>query len=29
MRSKRGDIATKAHKAHLEILITNVLKEIE
>jgi hypothetical protein len=29
MRSKKGDIATKAHKAHLEILITNVLKEIK
>jgi hypothetical protein len=29
LRSKNGDIATKAHKAHLEILITNVLKEIK
>ena len=29
VRNKNGDIATKAHKAHLETLITNALKEIK
>jgi hypothetical protein len=29
IRNKNGDIATKAHKLHLETLITNALKEIK
>jgi hypothetical protein len=29
VRNKNGDIATKAHKVHLETLITNGLKEIK
>jgi len=29
MRNGKGDIATKAHKNHLKILITNAMKEIK